>query len=87
MLLKKDDPNSYDKMFNINYRADTLYVNYKNEIIKEIRHKNNWMETDERGLDAVLKCGHSEFYNCYIDSDKCALCDKISIDLCICVGR
>ena len=78
--LKKDDPSSYDKMFNINYRADTLYVNYKNEIIKEIRHKNNWMETDERGLDAVLKCGHSEFYNCYIDSDKCALCDKISID-------
>ena len=78
--LKKDDPNSYDRMFNINYRADTLYVNYKNEIIKEIRHKNNWMETDERGLDAVLKCGHSEFYNCYIDSDKCALCDKISID-------
>ena len=78
--LKKDDLDSYNKMFNINYRADTLYVNFEDRIIEETRDKNRWVETDGRGIPAVLKCGHSEFYNCYIDSDKCALCDKLILD-------
>lgn len=78
--LKKDDLDSYNKMFNINYRADTLYVNFEDRIIEETRDKTRWVETDGRGIPAVLKCGHSEFYNCYIDSDKCALCDKLVLD-------
>ena len=78
--LKKDDLDSYNKMFNINYRADTLYVNYKDTILEETRDKNNWIETDKRGVPDMLKCGHSGFYNCYIDSDRCALCDKFTLD-------
>ena len=78
--LKRDDQDSYNKMFNINYRADTLYVNYKDVILKETRHKDEWFETDTRGIDDRLNCGHSGFYNCYIDSDKCALCDKMILE-------
>ena len=27
------------------------------------------------GKEKLLKCGHSELYKCYSDSDECMLCD------------
>ena len=44
------------------------------------RDKETKLESYNPEIDHIMKCGHLSIYNCYIDSDKCALCDKIKID-------
>lgn len=77
----------WDKMFNINYRADTLYQSRDfsdyNFYIKR-RNKNNILSDDDLdvycNIQKSLPCGHSTTYQAYIDSDKCILCDKLAIE-------
>ena len=78
--IKKESPELYDKLFNINYRADTLYCEYQGKMEEIHRDKETKLESYNPEIDHIMKCGHLSIYNCYIDSDKCALCDKIKID-------
>ena len=78
--IKISDPDLYDKLFNIEYRADTLLCEYQDSKILISRNKETKMESFDPTIDHILPCGHLSIYNCYLDSDKCALCDKALID-------
>lgn len=78
--IKKEDGELYDKLFNIKYRADTLYCEYEGEITEMTRNKENGLESFNPNIDHIMDCGHLSLYSPYIDSNKCALCDKIKIE-------
>ena len=74
----------WDKLFNIQYRADVLYRNGNTEeesMLKGIRHKDHrseeveieWGDSVET---KVADCGHLQIYHAYSDCDGCVLCDK-----------
>ena len=67
----------YDKLYNINYRADELYRNYNDDETKLIkRDKHSPVENDDPLNYVFNKCGHMTLYQAYIDSDECIMCDK-----------
>jgi len=72
--LLNEDSNLFDNLMNVNLRASTLVKNYNDGEQQDcIRHKD---ELNEYGVEATsLPCGHSDYYACYEDSDKCILCD------------
>ena len=82
----EESPLMWDKMFNIKYRADSLYRNFNDinhQMVENIRNKNSKKELQISGNPAeteTLKCGHLQSYQAYIDSDECVLCDKEMID-------
>lgn len=82
---KQQEPTlMWDKLFNIQYRADVLFRNGNTEsqsMLKCIRHK------DHRGKEIdlsweneyetkVAPCGHLYLYHVYSDCDGCVQCDK-----------
>lgn len=77
----------WNKLFNVNYRADTLYRNFNDknkQMSLNIRNKNSKSEVEEASNENEClvnpKCGHSISYQAYIDSNKCVLCDKQMIE-------
>ena len=68
----------YDKLYNVKYRADDLYRNYKHDELMLINHrvKDSIKETTVDREAAQNSCGHLLNYAAYIDSDKCMICDK-----------
>ena len=73
----------WDKICNIQYRADVLYRNENDmdhQMIINIRHKDHRgaeIETEDNGKDTlVADCGHLMSYHAYSDCDGCVLCDK-----------
>jgi hypothetical protein len=77
--LVNENPELYDKMFNVKYRADTLYRNFDDEdrlMLENTRYKDRVTECDGY---PTSKCGHLINYAAYIDSDKCMLCDKLTV--------
>ena len=42
----------------------------------DLRYKDDSHETSETESSILSKCGHVYNYTCYVDSDKCCLCDK-----------
>lgn len=85
-----EDQHLWDKLFNIKYRADLLYYGFKDRIVVAGRNKEDASEDFKCDKDIqeewdkfapkILPCGHLDNYACYIDSDKCALCDKEYVD-------
>lgn len=76
---KEQEPEAfYEKMFNIQFRADDL-VQFREDDSKPITDKRYKNQKRERKYDTVLPCGHSLEYQCYCDSNKCILCDKLSL--------
>lgn len=73
---RQEDSELWDKLFNIKYRADTLLTEYHEEDKIVSRDKETKLETYNPEIDHIMKCGHLSIYNCYLDSDRCALCDK-----------
>lgn len=76
----------WDKLFNIKYRADTLYRNF-NDANKQMalnkRVKNSKaeiVESDNPNDCEIAECGHLRSYRSYSDCDNCALCDKHLIE-------
>ena len=71
----------YEKLFNINFRADELYRNQNDgqQMLLSVRHKDSYTETIV-GREDISKCGHEKGYQAYIDSDECVICDKEMID-------
>ena len=79
---EQEDEYLWDKLFNIKYRADSLYRNFNDkdrQMQLEHRIKTGKMETDNENDMAVNKCGHLLTYAAYIDSDGCVLCDKKNV--------
>ena len=70
----------FDKLFNVNMRADTYLENRKangKTMINITREKTGNKLAES--LSNTLSCGHSVYYQSYGDCDDCILCDKISI--------
>lgn len=80
--LKSENPELYEKLFNIKFRADDLYRNY-NTTANRMEHNHREKETKAEAsgdvVAAINNCGHQINYCCYIDSDECALCDRLAI--------
>ena len=76
-----EDPDTYDRLFNIRYRADELHRNYneRDHDVKTTRNKNAANETDASIENVLNTCGHMINYAPYVDSDKCCICDKKAI--------
>ena len=73
------NPELFDKLFNIKYRADDLYRNFNdldNHMVHNHRYKDSKMETNMICDMAVNKCGHLMQYAAYYDCDKCMICDR-----------
>ena len=72
----------FDKLFNINYRADYLQT-YGTRYQVSHRIKDGFYEHQTiDGNDVAFrqtKCGHSPQYQIYIDTNKCLICDKLKI--------
>lgn len=79
---QEESEDMWDKLFNIQYRADTLYRNFNDtdkQMALNTRNKNSRVEITQSDnvLDCITgECGHLISYQAYIDSDKCVLCDK-----------
>ena len=69
----------WDRLFNIDYRADELIRNF-NDGTSSVshRHKGTKKEVDDA---ETLSCGHPVVYRAYCDSPDCVLCDKLKIGL------
>ena len=79
----QEAPFMWDKICNIQYRADVLYRNgndLDHQMIKNIRHKDHRgaeIELEYESIEtAVAPCGHLYAYHAYSDCDGCVLCDK-----------
>jgi len=80
--VNEEDPEALNKIMNNNLRAEIL-VGHGNSgdfdvMIRDQKdiHKNICSLPDD-GVDKAMiqKCGHEKQYRCYIDSDKCFMCD------------
>ena len=74
----------YEKLFNIQFRADTLMRNYNDadrHMVLNTRLKNNKLEFDPNTIPvSPNKCGHPMDYTPYLDNNECCLCDKHMIE-------
>ena len=80
---KTENEEMWAKLFNLYYRADTLYRNQNDKehlMEKNIRDKTKGYEYDPSSGNYVNKCGHMNTYQAYIDSDECCVCDKLDIE-------
>lgn len=83
---KQESDIMWDKLFNIQYRADLLYRNF-NEDGKQMmpteRHKDSKNEITlayNKNEMAINTCGHLLTYSCFTDDDTgCAICEKEKI--------
>lgn len=78
---KKQEPiDLWYKLFNIVYRADSL-VQFRNGQHSQYTIEDRFKNKDiEHNTKLILKCGHPADYMCYADSDKCMLCDKLTMN-------
>ena len=74
----REDPEYYDRLFNIVYRADELHRNYndKDKDTKTTRNKTSVNETDVESENRMNTCGHIMNYAAYVDCNKCCVCDR-----------
>lgn len=79
---QEEDELMWDKLFNIKYRADTLYRNFNDENkqmalnARDKYSKAEITESDNPDDCKIAECGHLSSYHAYIDCDGCVLCDK-----------
>lgn len=73
--LANNDINLYEKLCDIDLRADTLIGKWKDENFVSKRDKSTYMELYDKETEYVMKCGHLSTYNSYLDEDGCVLCD------------
>ena len=75
-----DDADTFDRLFNIKYRADELFRNYneQTEPVKTTRCKTGLaVETSDE--TRINKCGHLYAYAAYLGNNKCVFCDRNQI--------
>lgn len=82
--IKEEGIYEYDKLISMELRANEVRKNYNNEDEQNvifIRDREHEIEGEVRNFeeDFRLKCGHNNSCACYVDSDKCIICDKKAI--------
>lgn len=73
IYLKENFPQIYTNMYS-STNASAIYK------YTGLRNKNNDITQQpilSDGKENITKCGHSELYRCYADSDECMLCDLL----------
>jgi len=81
-FLKKllaEDLDLYDRLYNIQYRADNLIRNHNDEerrMEENLRYKDSEQEILHGPDSKINICGHLLNYAMYLDSNKCMICDK-----------
>ena len=73
-----EDWETYDRLYNIIYRADELHRNFndKDSDILNVRNKHSSNESNSAQDQRMNTCGHILNYAPYIDSDRCCICDR-----------
>lgn len=76
-------PEFYEKLFNVEFRADDLYRNFNEDKSMHLveRHKGELVEVYGKETN---RCGHIMEYSSYEDSDRCMLCDKKMVQRMFC---
>ena len=72
----KEDPECYDRLFNIIYRSDELHRNFIRNEHDVSNHRYKTETGPEETGKETLPCGHTETYAAYIDSNHCCICDR-----------
>lgn len=72
---KEQDESTFNKLFNIKFRADELHRN-ANDLDYDEAMTRNKDSKQEEGSVQTLPCGHLCYYAPYIDSNKCCICDR-----------
>ena len=90
-LLKyaKEDADTFERLFNIQFRADEVYRNYNDdyESVQTLRDKNSNFESDGVDLNRVnvncliepVESKHIFEYATYSDCNECMICDRDQI--------
>ena len=77
------DADTYDKLFNIEYRADELHRNFNDMEHDEQFIRDKKSRAEELGTDLtsvpINTCGHNMFYAAYLGNNHCVLCDRKAI--------
>lgn len=80
---QEESEEMWAKLFNIYYRADTLYRNHNvdgKQMELNVRDKKKGYEFDPSSGNYVDDCGHMKSYKAYVDSEDCCICDKLIIE-------
>lgn len=83
----KEGDNAYYMLFSNELKASELHKNFNDSELRNVTFTRTRDFKEDLDCDATLKnidtleCGHSNVYQCYVDSDDCAICDKKRISL------
>ena len=77
LFRKQENPDMWNRLFNVAYRADTLVRNY-NDGHRQSYTRNKVGKCDQEEY-LTLACGHTVAYAAYIDSRHCVICDKEAV--------
>lgn len=82
---EKEGEWAYKLLFSNDLKAEELHKNFNDEHLRNITFIRTHDFKEDLDCDQSLKvietlsCGHSNVYQCYVDSDDCAICDKIRV--------
>lgn len=82
---EREGDTAFNKLFSNELKAEELHKNFnESELRNVVFHRNkDFVESldCDKNLKEIeaLNCGHSQVYQCYVDSDDCAVCDKAMI--------
>lgn len=82
---EKEGDEAYYNLFSNELKAEELHKNFNDEELRNVTfHRSKdyveTLDTDKKEIE-TMECGHSNIYNCYVDQEGCAICDKIRIGL------
>ena len=77
LFRKQENPDMWNRLFNVAYRADTLVRNY-NDGHRQSYTRDKLGKCDQPEY-STLACGHTVPYAAYIDSQHCVICDKEAV--------
>ena len=78
---------AYENLFSNELKAEELHKNFNDNELRNVVFHRSADFKEELECNSELKeietmpCGHSNIYNCYVDQEGCAICDKNRIGL------
>lgn len=78
--LEREGESNYLNLFSNDLKAEELHKNYNNEELRNVvfirpKDYHETINSENKEIES-LPCGHSSIYQCFSDSDKCAICCK-----------
>jgi hypothetical protein len=84
---EKEGSEAYERLFSNELKAGELHKNFNDKDLRNVTFNRSNDYVEQLDCDKELKfietmpCGHSIIYNCYVDQEGCAICDKTRIGL------